>query len=245
MSVVVFACVFGIAAIGMFLRGALPQHHLSDDSKDAVKLAMGLVATMSALVLGLFVSSAKGFYDTQSAEVTQMSATFVMLDHALAHYGPETKEARDLLRNAVVGTLDSIWPSERTRASEGIPAPETGELFDKIQALSPKDDEQRSLQAQAVSMAIGLGHTRWLMFAQGAASLSNAMLAILVFWLTTLFFSFGIFAPRNTTVIAALFASGLSVSGAVFLIMEMYKPYAGLIGVSSAPLRSALMHLGH
>jgi hypothetical protein len=244
-SLIVFACVFGGSLLGMFLRARLPAHHLSAESRDIVKLGMGLVATMSALVLGLLVASAKNAYDAQSAELTEMSAKIVVLDRVLAHYGPEAKEARDLLHNAVVRILDQMWPQELTRTSEVNPSSAGAEvLFDKIQALSPKDDKQRSLQAQALSIAMGLGQTRWLMYEQGTTSVSKPLLVVVVFWLTTIFLSFGLSAPRNATVIAALFVSALSVSCAVLLILEMYTPYAGLIHISSAPLRAALTHLG-
>ena len=244
-SSIVFLCVFGGAVVGIFSRSSLPEHHLSADSKEAVKLATGLVATMAALVLGLLVSSAKSSYDMQSAELTDMSARVVLLDRMLAHFGPETKEARDALRDGVVANLDRVWPQERGRTSKMI-APSTGveAVLDRIQALTPKDDTQRSLKAQAFSMAIGLGQTNWLLFVQGATSVSKPMLVILVFWLTAIFTSFGLFAPRNTLVTAALFVAGLSVSGAIFLILEMYAPFSGLIEISSAPLRFALAHLG-
>jgi hypothetical protein len=241
-SVTAFACVFGGAVAGMLLRRSLPQHHLSADSKDTVKLGMGLVSTMSALVLGLLVSSAKSFYDTQSAELNQVSADVVALDRLLAHYGSETEEARDLLRGSVVRQLEVMWPQKGTRSG----APGTSEaLIDKLQALSPNDDKQRSLKAQAVSMAISLGRVVWLMYEQGAASVSKPLLVIMVFWLTVVFVSYGLFAPHNATTVTSLFAAGLSVSGAIFLILEMYTPYGGLIQISSAPLRSALAHLGH
>jgi hypothetical protein len=244
-SLIVFACVFSGSLFGMFLRTRLPEHHLSAESREIVKLGMGLVATMSALVLGLLVASAKNSYDTQSAELTEISAKVVVLDRVLAHYGPETKEVRDLLRSAVVRILDSMWPQERTRTSEVDP-PSTGAevLLDKIQALSPKDDKQRSLHAQALTLVMGLAQTRWLMYEQGATLVSKPLLVIVVFWLTTIFISFGLSAPGNATVTAALFVSALSVSCAVFLILEMYTPYAGLIHISSAPLRATLMHLG-
>jgi len=117
-------------------------------------------------------------------------------------------------------------------------------LFEKIQALSPTDDMHRTIQAHAMSLAVDIGETRWLIYSQKAAAVSKPMLGILVFCLAALFFSFGLFAPSNATVTAALFISGLSVSGAIFLILEMYSPYEGLIEVSSAPLRQALMLLG-
>jgi len=244
-SSIVFASVFGGALLGMFLRVTLPQHHLNEGSKDVVRLGMGLVATLSALVLGLLIASAKGSYDAQSNELTQMSAQIVLLDRVLAHYGPETKEARDLLRNSVAHVLGQRWSKGRTGSSQLEPQSAGGEvLFDKIQELSPKDDAQRLLQAQALAIAVSVGQTRWLMYEQGATSISMPVLIVLVFWLATIFVSFGLFTSPNGTVIASLFVSALSVSGAILLILEMYSPYAGLIQISSAPLRAALAQLG-
>jgi hypothetical protein len=225
----------------MILRAALPERHLSSDSKDTVRLGMGMIATMAALVLGLLVASAKSFYDTQSSELTQLSANVILLDRVLAHYGPETKEVRDLLRGAVTRTLDLVWQQhsqmEPTAARAEI-------LYDKIQALAPTSDAQRALQAQASSMAVDLGKLRWLMFEQGSSSVSVPLLVVLVFWLAIVFASFGLFAPTNATVIATLFLCAISVSGAIFLILEMYTPFQGLMQISSAPLRNALEHLG-
>jgi len=168
-----------------------------------------------------------------------------LLDRVLANYGPEAKGARDLLRDLVVRSLDRLWPQERSRTSIA-PASAAGwdALYQKIQALSPTNDTQRSLQAQATSTAMALGETRWLMYAQAGNSISKLMLAILVFWLTMIFISFGLSAPANATVTSALLVCGLSVSGAIFLILELYAPYGGLITVSSAPLRDALAQLG-
>ena len=246
LSCIVFTCVFGGAVCGIFLRRVLPPDHLSADSKDVVKLGMGLVATMAALVLGLLVSSAKSFYDAQSTELTEMSAKVILLDRLLAQYGPETKEARDLVRGTVADSIDRIWPQERTQPSK-LGAPSTtgpAALIGYIQALSLKDDGKGSIQAQALSIVIGLTQTRWLMYEQGANSVSQPMLVILVFWLTAIFVSFGLFAPRNATVVIALFAAGLSVSGAILLILEMYAPFGGLIEISSGPLRATLAQLG-
>jgi hypothetical protein len=244
-SLIVFACVFGGALLGILLHAVLPPHHLSAESKDIVKLGMGLVGTMAALVLGLLVASAKGSYDAQSAELTRMSANIALLDRVLANYGPETKEARALLRGAVLRALDQIWSKDGTSASRLAPPSAGGEiLYDKITGLSPKNDTQRSLQSQALSIAMDLGKTRWLMYEQTTTSVSMPLLLVLVLWLTVIFISFGLFAPFNGTVVASLFVSALSVSGAIFLILDMYTPYAGLVQISRAPLRAALAHLG-
>lgn len=244
-SLIAFACVFGAALLGMLLRAILPQQHLSADSKDTVRLGMGVIATMGALVLGLLVASAKNFYDAQSSELTQMSANILLLDRVLAHYGPETKEARDVLRGAVARTLDLIWPQKGQQNTQLVPTASGGEiLYEKIQELSPKNDTQHALQAQASSVAIDIAKIRWLMLELGTNSVSIPLLAVLVFSLAIVFASFGLFAPANATVIASLFLCALSVSGAVFLILEMYTPFEGLIQIPSTPLRTALMHLG-
>jgi len=243
-SLIVFACVFGGALLGIFLHAVLPQHHLAPDSKDIVKLGVGLVGTMAALVLGLLVASAKGSYDAQSAELTQMSANIALLDRGLALYGPETKETRALLRGAVVRILDQMW-SKDGASSSPMAAPSGGEiLYEKIQGLSPKNDTQRSIQSQALSIVVDIGKTRWLMYEQATTSVSMPLLVVLVLWLTVIFISFGLFAPFNATVVSSLLVSALSVSGAILLILEMYTPYAGMIQISSAPLRAALANLG-
>jgi hypothetical protein len=222
-SLIVLACVFGGALLGIFLHAVLPQHHLSNETKDIVKLGMGLVGTMAALVLGLLVASAKGSYDAQSAELTQMSANIGTLDRALALYGPETNEIRTMLRGAVVRILDQMWSKDGASAAAPIAA--GGEiLYEKIQGLSPKNDTQRSLQGQALSIAVDIGKMRYLMYAQQATSVSMPLLVVLVLWLTAIFISFGLFAPLNATVVSSLFVSALSVSVQSSLIPKCTRP---------------------
>jgi hypothetical protein len=242
---IVFTCVFGGALFGMFLRRVLPEEHLSADSKDTVRIGMGLIGTLTALVLGLLVASAKSYYDTQSSELTEMSAEVVLLDRILANYGPETKEGRDLLRGAIVRVLQGFWPKDSGQHPQVLPTAAGGEvIFERIEGLSPKNDTQRSLQAQALNLGISIGKMRWMMFEQAGSSVSIPLLAVLVFWLTAIFASFGLFAPRNATALVTLFVCALSVSGAIFLVLEMYSPFRGLMQISSVPLRNALAHLG-
>jgi hypothetical protein len=215
-SWIAFACVFGGALFGMLLRATLPEHHLSVDSKGALTLVMGLIGTMSALVLGLLIATAQSSYNTRRSEFTQMSANIILLDRVLAHYGPEANTVRDLLRRAVVLELQRISPEAGNsgRVNTDPRAAGGDALFDAIQGLSPKNDAQRSLQAQALTMAISLGQTRWLLFEPSGSSIPMAFLIVLVFWLSVIFASFGLFAPRNATVITAFFVGALSVSGA-------------------------------
>jgi hypothetical protein len=244
-SLIVFACVFGGALLGMLLRGLLPGHFLSPDSRDVVKTGISLIGTMAALVLGLVLAAAASSYDVQKNELTQVSAQIVMLDRMLAHYGPETKEAREVLRSAVTGALDHLWAPDRLQRLQSEPAHAGNEaLYDKIVALTPKDEPQRLLKAQAATLAFGLGQTRWLMFQQESVTVSTPLLVIVVFWLTISFISFGLFAPRNGIVVTTLLLCALSVAGAILLIMEFYTPFHGMIQISSDPLHNALTNLG-
>jgi hypothetical protein len=175
-----------------------------------------------------------------------MSANIVLLGRALAHYGPETKEARDLLRRAVARELHRTWPEDRTTPPAKFdPTAAWAEIvFDKIQELLPRNDVQRLLKAQLLTMAINLGQTRWLLFEQSGSSIPIPFLVVLVFWLSLIFASFGLFAPPNATVVVALLLGALSVSAAIFLILELDLPFEGLIRISDEPLRKALAHLG-
>ncbi len=209
---------------------------------------MGVIATMGAIVLGLLIATAQGSFHEQRGEIIQLSANIIFLDGVLAHYGPETKEARDLLRSAVVHTLNQMGPEDSSLPAQLDPTASKAEiLYDKIQALSPKNDAQRSFQAQALSLAFNIVQTRWLIVVQQVRSIPVSfliVLAVLLFWFTTVFFGFGLFAPSNTTVIAVLFVSALSISGAIFLMVDLFRPFEGLLRIPSDPLRDALIHLG-
>ncbi|HMD08353.1 MAG TPA: hypothetical protein VKH63_12515 [Candidatus Acidoferrum sp.] len=246
MSSIVFAFVFGGALLGMFMRKLLPQNHLSDDSKGIVMIAMGLVATMTALVLGLLISSAKSSFDALSSEMTEISSKIILLDQTLADYGPDAKEARDLLRSLLVRVIDQMELKKPANPTEiAVTTREMHSLYYKIQGFSPKGDSQRSFQADALSILKEIRQTRWLIYAQHSTSISMPMLIILVSWLTALFISFGLYAPANGTVVTSLLVAALSVSCAVLLILELYSPYYGLIKISSAPLSAALTQLGN
>jgi len=241
-----FACAFGGALLGMTVRKNLPEQHFNSDSRDVVKLGIGLVATMSALVLSLLVASANNAFEAQRKEITQMSVKIVLLDRFLAHYGPETATARAELRSAVAKTVDLMWPSDTGQTAQLDPSTTHAEgLYDEIQALVPQTDAQRALQNQALKAAIDLAETRWLLFEQNKRGIPTPFLVVLVLWLTILFGGFGLLTPRNLTVVFTLLVCALSVSTALFLILELDQPFAGLIHIPSAPLRTALAQLGH
>lgn len=239
-SLLVFACVFGGAIFGMGLRPLLPEDHLQAESRDLMKLGMGMIGTISALVLGLLVASAKETYDAQKAEVTQLAAKVAVLDRVLRHYGPDAAPARELLRTSVLGAIHQIWTGE---SASPINVRAEG-LYDLIQDLRPGNEMQRFLQAQASGILMDIGQMRWLMHAQRSSSVSVTLLVTVVFWLTVNFISLGLLAPRNATVGITLCVCAISVAGAILLILEMDRPYDGLIQISEAPLRNVAAQLG-
>ena len=244
-GLIVLACIFGASLLGMLMRPALSQHHLSADTKDSVKLGMGLVGTMAALILGLLVAAAKSAYDTEKNEVTQMAAKLVFLDRVLANYGPESADTRVVLRRMVEDSLNRMWPDERSHNAQLDPIGSGGEEVHKaIQKLAPRNDVQGSLKSQAMGVVTDLGQLRWLLFEQSGSSISMPLLIVVISWLAIIFFSWGLFAPSNSLAIAALLLAAVSVSGAIFLILELDQPFDGLIHISSGPMRNALAHLG-
>ena len=245
-SSIIFASIFAAALLGIAIRRTLPEDHVGSDAKEVVRLATGLIATMSALVLGMLVSSAKSSYDASKNEVAEMSAEIVSLDRLLARYGPETGEIRAEFRQLVEFGLDRIWPSEASRHSELRPEDHSETIVDKLVLLAPKNDIQVTAKTQAMSMVIALRKIQWQLFLKSEQTpIPIPLLAVLISWLAANFVGFGLFAPSNTTVVATLALSALAVSSAIFIILEMYSPFSGVLRISPAPILEALRQMGH
>ena len=245
-GIIVFACTLGGVLLGMWLRTVLPERHLNNESRDTVRLGAGLIATMTALVLGLVTASAKSSFDTMSTTVKTTAVDILTFDRLLARYGSETHEIRGTLQDITASRVDMIWPEGSSRPTVvdplGTAAAAEG-IADRVRGLMPRDDSQRALQSQALALIESVLRTRWLVYASGGSSIPLPFLVVLLFWLTITFASFGLFAPRNITVISVLFVCALSVGGAVFLIAEMDGPFDGVLKVSAEPMRYTLLHL--
>lgn len=238
------ACISIGLLVGLLLQNILPAHHLSEASRDTVKIGAGMLATLTALVLGLLVSSAKSSFDAMNTAIASGGAKIIMLDRILANYGPEANEARHQLRETVAGAIDRIWSSKKLspgglRAAESGTGAETIQI--KLNELTPKNKAQEQLLAQAHQVADDVAQTRLLAIEEQQNALPPIFLIFLIFWLVVLFLSFGLFAPRNATVIAVLLFCALSASSAIFLVLEMGRPLDGVIKASNAPLRKALV----
>lgn len=246
-ATVIFASAFGGALFGMFLQRALPKHYLEAETKDIIRLATGLIATMAALVLGLLVSSAKSSFDQESENFRQLALNVVLLDRTLDHYGDEAGPAREQLKRTVVQTIHTLWPDEPVKSAKLDDKSITTEgsaLYDDLRKLTPQDEAQRSLKDQALQLATDLMRDRWRAMQPTEGSLPTIFLVVVAFWLAVLFTSFGLYSPRNKLAILALLICAASVGGAVLLIVDLDQPFDGLVKVSSAPFREALKKLG-
>ncbi len=231
----------------MILHVKLPDNHLDADSKDVVKLVMGLIATKAALVLGLLIASANTSYDRQNVELRALAANIILLDRTLEFYGPDAKEARDGLRSVVQQTHDQVWSPEGARPenfnSKATQNAVTANIK-QLQNLSPKTDMERAMQSRAIQESESIAHSRLMMFEQRSGSVSWPFLTVLVFWICTLFLGFGLFARFNTTVTVALFVGALSVANGGFRresVADRPKPATQLAELTSAkrPLADA------
>lgn len=246
-GIVVFACTFGGATLAMALRAHLPDHHLNDETKDTVKLGIGLIATMTALILGLVTASAKSSFDELNTTIRHTAADVLTLDRTLERYGPETAPIRGSLKAALAARVEAVWspdgpaPDDLLVKGDGRAAEQ---IADRIRALTPQTPDQRWLQTRALEIGERVLEARWLIFANHGPSVPAVFLGTIVFWLTITFASFGLFAPRNAMATAVLFVCALSVAGAVFLILELDGSFRGLIQVSPTPLHYALKHIG-
>jgi hypothetical protein len=243
---IVFVAVFAGALLGMFLGKVLPKEHLSAETKDVIKVAMAMIATLAALVLGLLTASAKSSLDEKENQVRGWAAQVVLLDRTLAAYGPETQGARDLMKQTFAARIEQIWRGQGTGPSPTAIRHGSGveEVQRKLLALEPQTDAQRWLKSTALQISQSMAEARWTGAQQLGRSIKWPFIVILVFWLAVIFASFGLFAPRNFIVTATLLVAALSVAGSVYLILEMDQPYGGLIKISSAPLLDALAQLG-
>ena len=245
-AVVSLVATFSCAMIGTAVRSVMPEAHRSKESQDVVRLGMGLVATMTALLLGLITAAAKSAFDARDLGIRAGATNILTLDRHLAEYGPSAGPIRDLLKRSVAQRIQMLWPD--TGASLGFGETKGVSPVENIQnqvlALVPANDAQRWWRSECLGLTEQLLRERWRSSDFTTRSVSPLFLTVVIFWLGATFFSFGLYAPRNATVVGVFLIATASVAAAVFLILELDGPFEGLIKVSSEAWRYALAHLG-
>ena len=244
-TLIVLALVLGGAALGMVLRRLLPEGQFSDQSRDLIKLGTALLSTLTALVLGLLITSSKSSADVTADEIKQIAAKIIQLDRNLRHYGPEANEVRDLLRRMVTANTELLWSGSGAPARSALGQGGTNieAIQEKLRSLAPNNDAQRWLQTRALQIATEVEQVRWLALQHSEKSVPVPFLVVLVFWLAVIFTCFGLLAPRHGITYAVIAACAVSVSGAIFLILELNQPFSGLLRVSDVPMRNAIAEM--
>ena len=242
-SGIAFASIFGATVLGMLLRRILPDRHLSAESKEVIGLGTAVIATLSAVLLGLLISSTRTSYEEKRSQVIRMTADIIELDLLMKDYGPEARPVRQVMRDAVPTMIDSIWRDNVSRfRPEANAVPDAGAeaVLAKLMELSPHDDDQRARRERALQVGLDVAKIQLLLFAQPANAISTPFITVLVLWLTFIFGTFSIYARANPLIVVVLFVCALSASSAIFLILDLDRPFAGLLQIPSAPLRNAL-----
>jgi hypothetical protein len=233
------------AAVGMILHTRVPKQRL-DDTKEVVRLGAGFLATLSAVLISLMITSAKSSYDTQDGHFRTLAAYLVETDQLLVQYGPETIQIRLLMRQAVPAAIDRIWREERSVSQDSAftAASLAEQIGSAIATLTPADDAHRDLKRRIEEASSEIARIRLLMFADGGAAIPIPFLLVLIFWLAVVFASYSLFVQPSRTVLAALLVFALSISSALFLVADLGQPFVGLMQLPKEQLRRTLGPLG-
>jgi len=238
----IFALVLAGALGGWALRQRLPEHNLTDETKSVVSVSMAMVATISALVLGLLISNANSSFIALGGEVTTLSAQILRLDRILNRYGPDADQARETLRQYAKQKAIDLFPEDSKDVH--LSNPSTYELLqqleDEMLDLKPRNPRDQWWLEQAKTLAGKIGDARWLLAQQVGQGTPKAFVALLAFWLTSLFASFGLFAPRNITSVLFLTVCAVAVAAAIGMILELEKGFGALVHISPQPMRQAV-----
>jgi hypothetical protein len=239
--------VFTSAMLGMLIRRKLPESHLGDETKSVATLSMGVVGTLTALVLSLLIATASSTFNNRNQEMTVIAAKVIQLDRLLRRYGPEADDERDLLRRYMAMRFQDLFPQGGAKPVFQNPRTITlfEELEDRLAAMEGHSTQQRWLLSQAQSRTTDLTEVRWLLVEQEGLGIPVPVLLVVLFWLCLLFMSFGLFSPPNATITVVLFLCAVAVAGAIQTILDLSRPFEGVVRVSGQPLRHALDVINH
>ncbi|MGA2792044.1 MAG: hypothetical protein ABSE69_00705 [Roseiarcus sp.] len=246
------------SAIGVLVQRRLPERHRSRETIEAIRLVISILLTFAALVLGLLTSSAKTGFDEFGNRMRAYGIDMIELDQRLREYGEAADPARALLRTYVAASIADTWPDEPPPAGDypthlkrvrpdSIEGEETGVLIarldDSIRNLEPADKPHRQLASLLAARMAHALEQRWRLIETASPTVSWPLLSLMTSWLVMIFAVFGLGSPRNAVVYATMVLCALSISSAVYMILELDGPLSGWIVVSSQPLRDALQHI--
>jgi hypothetical protein len=244
-ALVSFGILFGGGVLGLAIGQMLPKDLLSQKTLAMVTTAMGTLSILSAVVLGFLINSARIKFEAVNVQIEQFASDITMLDRELRHFGPDASDTRDLLRRYTAAKIAAIWPAKPNRPT--FDDPTSLRLMDQFQArprgLRPKAEEERVSLAYANVTADDIVKITWRQIALGANAFSHPFLLIVRVWLGILFFSWGLFAPRNAIVIGTMFLCAVTIAVTVMITEDFDKPFEGIVTVSPKAIEDALTRM--
>lgn len=237
-AILAFACIAGGGFLGLLMRTS--ELHRAEAVRDMVRFTQGIVASIAALVLGLLVASATDHYRSQGEQIRRLAAEVIVLDRALLQFGPEAVEARRVLRDSVAHTIEEIWATAARQMSLP-PGPNLLEAVTQLEAATPG---QSFLREQALGQVVTLSRARaTLATAEHGQAIQLPVVVMLVLWFVFLFFLSSLYGQADRLAIGAMVLGSAAVSSALLLVLELDRPFHGIMSVSSAPMREALATL--
>jgi Kef-type K+ transport system membrane component KefB len=242
-GLIAFSCICCASLAGFLVGRRLSEDSRAEATQRVVQLVMNIVGILTALVLGLLIASTKTNFDVTSNQVEQFATNLSLLDHELAHLGPDAKALRDSLRAFTAQKIALVWPTDR-RLEPRLADVETDQMLDDMQerlrSSAPQIEAERETRISALQILGELKRTNRLLSVQQNIRTPLPFLAVVIFWLSMLFLSYAAFAPVNKAVIGAMLISAISVSIAMNVIIDMDRPFVGFVKVSPTSMRQAL-----
>ena len=243
-SLLIFAMTLGAGLLGLWVHRTFPAEQKTDSARSVVGQVAGLVSLLLALALGTLIGTSFAYFGGQKTELEALSSQILMLDQALAQYGPETKPARDRFKESVQQSYNTFWgDSEPDPKLLQVSVPLASAQATKayLATLKPETEAQKQAVAQANTITGQIEQSRVLIDLQVASPpVDLGLIIVLAIWAVVLFFGMGLFAQANGLVLSAMTFGALCVAFAIFLILELGLPYTGMFRVSGAALHEAL-----
>ena len=240
-----FGAIFGGALLGLFAARFLPGHHLSKETQSAITVSVAVLGTLAALVLGLMITAANSSFSARSDEVRELSLQLIRMDRNLHRYGPEADTARTKLHDWATAKTHQLFP---VKGEVNPTSDQTIVMLEAVQDalldLKPENEHQTYLRTLCLRLSSTMIEARWALETRAAHSIPVPFLVLLIFWLSIVFASFGLFAPTNAVTIAALLLCSLAVAGGIYMIEELDKPLSGFVHLPSDSMERALLEIG-
>jgi hypothetical protein len=256
-SLLLFVLLVGVARAGIALQPLLPEHHRSRETSDFVRLVITMLVTFAALVLGLLTTEVKANFDSVGDDIRGYAIQIIDLNRLLVAYGPPAAPARGLLRDYTAAAIATTWTDENPPPNAPRPPPDPHDQFmenstlgrtltevgAQLLALDPADPVHQRLAEQARSRFDNLVQRRWKLIEEASGETVGPLYMVMVLWLTVIFASFGLTAPRNKLVLIIIVMCAASLASVEFVILDLSTPFSGVFVVPSLPMRDAIAHL--